>query len=404
MRLGYLVPEFPSQTHAFFWRELSALRDSGVQIEIISTRRPRAICRHEFAQAAAQQTHYLTPPGVRAIASVTTVALGRTILAMRYAGALRESSFAGKARVAAMSVPAKQLAQLCRRHRLDHVHIHSCANSAFLGALMRRYGGPSYSLTLHGDLDVYGKDHIEKMADAAFVSTVTRALQRQLIERVGLPECRAPVIMMGVDVERFKPTDRIGVAGKLNVASVARIEYCKGLTFAIQAVRKAVDAGVDIHYRIAGSGAYESEIRQHAMQLGLAGHVELLGSISEHEVRSLLAQSDVFALPSIGLGEAAPVAVMEAMATGLPVVSSIIGGTPDMITNEVDGFLVAQEDADALAARFIDLAKEPALRAKIGDAARRRAAQAFCHRANAQKLLAAIESAVRKSALEACSA
>jgi colanic acid/amylovoran biosynthesis glycosyltransferase len=112
--------------------------------------------------------------------------------------------------------------------------------------------------------------------------------------------------------------------------------------------------------------------------------------MSESAVATALAQSDVLLLTSIGLGEAAPVAVMEAMASGIPVIASIIGGTPDMISDGVDGYLVPQEDVAAIAANLRRLAADKALRERIGHAARARAEREFDSRVLANRLLALI--------------
>ncbi|MFD2858349.1 glycosyltransferase [Seohaeicola zhoushanensis] len=120
--------------------------------------------------------------------------------------------------------------------------------------------------------------------------------------------------------------------------------------------------------------------------LGLGPHVELLGSVGEDRVLALLQEADTLALTSIQQGEAAPVAIMEAMACGLAPVCSIIGGTPDMIRDGEDGFLVPQEDVAAIARATGILATNPLRRAAMGQAARATAERIFDHRGNALAL------------------
>ena len=91
-----------------------------------------------------------------------------------------------------------------RRAGVEHVHIHSCATAAHLGALGHILGDLNYSLTLHGDLPVYGTDHRAKMQRACFVSAVTRPLQKSLEAHIG-PGRPYPLIWMGVDTDRFRP-------------------------------------------------------------------------------------------------------------------------------------------------------------------------------------------------------
>jgi glycosyltransferase involved in cell wall biosynthesis len=391
MKIVYLIPEFPAQTHTFFWREIKALRDHGVEIHLASTRRPNVACEHSWAPHAASQTTYLLPPDPLALVRAALFPKG-WMCTWRYSRTLRESSPKQRLILGAASyVAAIKLNALCRRIGADHVHVHSCANSAHIVALGRQMGGPPFSLTLHGDMDVYGKDHASKMAGAAFVSVVTRPLQSEVHSRVGLPLDRLPVISMGVDTAAFQPgTIRQPVAGRLELLTVARLHRNKGHAHALAAMRSLVDRGFDLQYTIAGGGPDRNLIEEKVRELGLESRVKLTGTIGEHQVLDLLHSTDVFVLSSFGLGEAAPVAVMEAMSCGVPVVCSIIGGTPDMITDGVDGFMVAQHDETGLALALERLATDVALRARMSAAARARAQRDFDFRTLALRLLAEI--------------
>jgi glycosyltransferase involved in cell wall biosynthesis len=153
---------------------------------------------------------------------------------------------------------------------------------------------------------------------------------------------------------------------------------------------------VDVNYWIAGSGPDRKNVEATIRKLGLGDQVKMMGSLDEQQVLELLQASDVFLLPSVGAGEASPVAVMEAMACGLPVISSIIGGTPDMITNDIDGILVQQRDEAALAAAIQRLYNSQDLRTRLGEAARRRAVEMFDCRRTARLLLNAILSSTEQ--------
>jgi colanic acid/amylovoran biosynthesis glycosyltransferase len=386
--LGYLVPEFPSQTHAFFWREIQALRSLGADVTLLSTTRPSTdACRHEFAATAAAETTYLFPAGLRSVGSLLRRP-GRTLAAIRYISGLKETRWYRRVLLLGLIPSAARLTGVARQKGFTHVHIHSCANAAHLGALARILADVSYSLTLHGDLPVYGTDHASKMRDAAFVACVTRPLRDQVMQATGLPLERVPVLWMGVDIARFRDDgSRVSEPGALTAVTVARLSFPKGHRFALRALKSIKEKGVRIAYLIAGEGAYKDGIVAEVEALGLAADVQFLGNVSEDDVAALLAKSDVLLLPSMGMGEAAPVAVMEAMASGLPVVASVIGGTPDMIDNEVDGFLCSQEDVEAITSCLRRLADDVALRKTIGAAGRKRAERDFDSRVLAARLL-----------------
>lgn len=388
MRIGYLVPEFPAQTHAFFWREAMALEDQGIAVRFISTRVPRdRTSRHAFTAEAEGRTRYLTPPAIGASLAWMLRHPAGTLRTLRYALGLQGWS----ARIKAMplALPAADLAQMSKAEGLSHIHVHSFANAAHLAAMARLMGGASYSLTLHGDLPVYGRDHDAKLKHAAFATTVTRPLAETV---AAIPSAPQPhVITMGVDTDRFTPAAPRG-DGPVHVVGVARLNYVKGHVHLLRAVAALRAKGRDIRCTFAGDGPYRAEIEAEIATLGLGDHVTMTGPIGEDAVLDLLHEADVFALTSFGLGEAAPVAVMEAMACGLPVICSRIGGTGDMITDGVDGLLVPQQDEEAIA-NALDTLCDPAIRARIGAAARETAVARFDHRACAAQLAALIRAA-----------
>jgi glycosyltransferase involved in cell wall biosynthesis len=380
LRLGYLVPEFPSQTHIFFWREIQALQRLGVEVFLLSTRKPRqSACRHAFAATARAETHYLFPPSVWSIATSATNDYRSLAKSLAYLRGLDNAGLAGRMRRYALLPSAVDLVHWARKMRIDHVHAHSCADAAHLLAMSRRMGGPPYSLTLHGDLDVYGTDHHWKMKDAAFVCAVGKHLYKQLINRVNLPAERILLSFMGLDLSELTSLgeDRSYTPGKLHLVTVARLNPAKGHVHALAAIRAAAQAGLNLHYTIAGEGPFLEAIRARIKALELDEHVTLTGTLSEREVCQLLSEADAFLLPSVGLGEAWPVSMMEAMAAGLPVVASVIGATPEMITPNEDGFLVRQGDEAGIADKITLLARDVETRRRIGEAARKTAERRF---------------------------
>ena len=393
-RLGYLVPEFPSQTHIFFWREIQALRKMGDQVFLLSTRRPSPLaCRHDFAPAAIEQTHYLYPPVLSDLLTWTPAGLPR---ALSYINGLEYRGIKTRIRHYGLLTSAIRLIRWASQNRIEHVHGHSCADAAHVLALARRLGGPSYSLTLHGDLDVYGRDHRSKMRDAAFVCVVGDHLRRQVKEKVGLPDDRVIVTCMGVDTAELAKLGNLRsyTPGQLHVATVARLNPAKGHVHALAAVQRAHQLGLNIRYTIAGDGPHKEAIVAKVRELGLERVVSLSGSLSDTEVYQLLSEADAFLLPSTGLGEAWPVSVMEAMGAGLPVIASVIGATPEMITSGQDGILVPQKDEEALLKNIMLLGTDVELRRRIGAAAQATARRRFDVSITADTLRKAIGTAL----------
>jgi len=335
-------------------------------------------CKHEFASAARKETQYLFPPDLSALASWTIGGLRHIGSAFDYLKML-ESGAKARLRQLGFFVSAVSLVHWARKNRIDHIHGHSCADSAHVLALSRRLGGPPFSLTLHGDLDVYGKDHKAKFADASFVAAVGRHLCEQIVEKTGLDWQKVHATFMGIESSNFASLGRLreGRSGALNLVTVARLHPNKGHFHALEAIRRARELGADVTYAIAGEGPFRDAVAAKIAELKLESAVTLLGTVSESEVMDLLSNADGFLLTSIGKGEAWPVAVMEAMGAGLPVISSIIGATPEMITPGVDGFLVPQRDEAAIFEKIMELAQDMNLRNRIGSAARTTARERF---------------------------
>jgi len=396
MRIGYLVPEFPSQTHIFFWREIQALERLGADVHLLSTRVPPKPSRHAFAAAAQKRTRYLFPPRFARSCGYLLSRPNLLIAMLRYVVEVEETSWKHKVRLLGLILCAAELLQFATDHKLDHVHGHSCADVAHLLALASLAGQLPYSLTLHSDLGVYGTGHASKFRHASFVSVVTFALQKQVHETLGIPLEKLPVIRMGVDIDRFRVLVKERRKGEeLRILTVARLDDCKGHIFALQAMRMAMDQGLKMYYTIVGEGSYRTAIEAEVERLQLQQHVHLTGTASEDEVLGYLQDGDAFVLPSVGFGEAAPVSVMEAMACGLPIVSSIIGGTPELITDGADGFLVPQRDVSGFARAFSHLAQDKALRARMGAHARLIAETRF----SAHKFAVQFLGVIRKSKL-----
>ncbi|ASC71577.1 Glycosyltransferase type 1 [Halomicronema hongdechloris C2206] len=392
LTLGYFVPEFPSQTHAFFWREVNALREQGISVQLFSSRRPPdTACYHPFADTARQQTYYVFPPNIIKVLSFAFSHPHKLWWGISYIVNLPEISYLQRVKLMSLLACAIELVAHCRNLDINHVHFHSCANSAHIGAIANIISEISYSLTLHGDLTIYGTHHPQKMMRAELVTAVTTPLKKQILDATSMTEDRVPIIHMGVDVDYFQPkTRQKDTSTELHVVTVARLNRVKGHVYMLEALSKLQEEGHNIKYSIAGEGTYRPEIEKRIKELKLVDSVVMLGSIGEDDVLRLLQSADIFALTSTGRGEAAPVSVMEAMACGLPTICSIIGGTPDMIEHRKDGFLLNQKDIPAITNTLRELILSPELRYQIGKAARQKAVHRYDYRVTAKQLSEAI--------------
>jgi colanic acid/amylovoran biosynthesis glycosyltransferase len=390
VKVAYLIPEFPGQTHTWMWREIVWMRRWGVEVNMFSTRRPgeRDRARHAFAEAAARETTYLWPPqpGVLLL-GIAWAAFTRPLGLARCLGLALTLPVQRRADVLALLPAGVLLARQLQVRGLTHVHIHSCAGSAILGMLAKRLIGSSFSLTLNANIEWWGGAMAEKFSDAAFTMAITQWLLAQM--KRDFPQLRpeqAQLGRIGVDTDKWRPLAAVGAApaGAARLVSVGRLHASKGYDVLLAAVKQLVDAGRALSLTIIGAGPERAALEAQARGAGLDRQVAFAGSLSEDEIVDRMRQADLFVLASHA--EPLGVVYMEAMSMGLPTIGTSAGGVGEIITHDVDGLLVPPGDAPALAQAIVRLLDDPALRARLGAAGRATIERRFDARIGAQAL------------------
>ena len=396
-RIGYLVPEFPGQTHTWIWRELLWLRRWGADVRLISTRPPpeRDRARHAFAAAAAE-TFYLYRSTAAELGALLGAVARRSAThpravanATRLASSLPVDASVGRRRCLALLAPAARLAGLCEQEGITHVHCHTCGDGAIVAMLAQAMGGVPYSITINANLDWWGGALEEKLGRAAFTVSTMRWVQKDVQARFAraiADRCHyAPV---GVDTDAWRPEPRrmCSPGEPLRLLCVGRLHRSKGFDVALHALRQVLDGGRAARLTILGSGPEAQALAALAAGLGLGTQVDLAGSMPEDEVRRALADADIFLLPSHA--EPLGVVVMEAMAMAVPVIVTRAGGVAEIVTDGVDGLMVPPGDPEGLAQAILALGGDPERATALGAAGRRSVVQRFDARVGAQKLLA----------------
>jgi glycosyltransferase involved in cell wall biosynthesis len=203
------------------------------------------------------------------------------------------------------------------------------------------------------------------------------AAMGETVQQFGADPAKILVNRPAVPVELLAPLAdrRVPHDGPLRVLAIGRLQWVKGYDDALRAVAKARAAGCDIELRIVGEGPDRDKVTYLVDVLGLEGSVTLVGAQSQAEVREHLVWADTLLLSS--LSEGISNAVLEAMASGIPAVTTDCGGMEEVVTSGVDGFVVPVGDIDAMAERLAELAEDPDRRAALGAAAARRASAEF---------------------------
>jgi colanic acid/amylovoran biosynthesis glycosyltransferase len=396
MRIAYLVPQFPGQTHIMFWRERIALQHIGVTTHLISTRRPSKATRsHNWADQAERDTFYLAEIGLLDVFRIALLFIGFGPRAWLRAlkAAVEGNSLRGSLWNLVFLAFATRLISYMRANELTHVHSHSCGNAALIAMFANRLGNVSYSLTLHGDLRDYGRQQELKWRYAAFAITITDRLRKQIHEelRRHLPP-KIGLAPMGVDPEIFKRTGSYAPwkgIGPLRLFSCGRLNPSKGHQDLVKAVSLLKRSGLNVYLEIAGEDedggtGFHRELDMLITKLGLTDSAVLLGAVDEQRVLQGLKAAHLFVLASHG--EPLGVAIMEAMSCQTPVLATNAGGVPEMIEHGVNGFLVPPKDSSALAQAIMHLANDPILAERLARAGRTKIVQRFSSNVSASEL------------------
>lgn len=195
------------------------------------------------------------------------------------------------------------------------------------------------------------------------VHFVSSAMLETAIEFAGVRD-NFKMITMGIDLEKFQPFKQQKVDGKNRLVTTARLTWQKGLNFALEAIKKLKNEGLDISYHIIGDGPLLTALKFQAHSLDVLDRVHFHGRVDLDEVKRILGESDIYLQPSVS--ESLCVAVMEAMAMELPVVATAVGGLPEVVANERSGLLVPVGDVDSLAHAIGKLVADPVLRKTMG--------------------------------------
>jgi glycosyltransferase involved in cell wall biosynthesis len=243
-----------------------------------------------------------------------------------------------------------RLEELARSHRL----VVSCRGAAEQIEPLR---DPSRAHALRDVFDVVDLIHCVSDDMRATVEQLGASSEKILVNR--------PAVPVGDFATLRRPPEDHG--GPLRVLSVARLHWKKGFDDSMRAVAELRRRGVEVEYLIAGEGPEREKLSFLVHQLGLGSTVKLLGLQTQPQVRDLLTWADVFLLPS--LSEGISNAALEAMAAGLPVVSTDCGGMVEVIRDGIDGFVVPVGDSAAMADRLALLDSDPDRRVSIASAA-----------------------------------
>jgi colanic acid/amylovoran biosynthesis glycosyltransferase len=399
MRIGYFINQYPAATHTFIRREIRAMEALGVVTfryalgdggdssksvdpeDALEAKLTRHILRTGFGEISWRcAMSMLTRP----------VAWGR---ALREAIEIGWRSDRGILRHLIYVAEAAVLASWCLRDGVEHVHAHFGTNSTAIAMLARHFSGIPYSFTAHG-ADEFEQAALQsldvKLERAAFAVCISSFGKSQLMRwshpdqwrKIEVVHCGVDHLFLDRSVQRLPAHPRL--------VCVGRIDTWKGQLVLVRAARRLREEGVTCEIVLVGDGPFRSRIEEEVSLAGLEGAITVLGWVPGPRVKEELLNARALVLPSFY--EGLPTVIMEAMALGRPVISTYVGGIPELVENRKTGWLVPAGDEIALSQ-----AMRAALEATVdqletmGSAGRARVAESHDSMKEARKLLTFIE-------------
>jgi glycosyltransferase involved in cell wall biosynthesis len=388
MKIAYLVNQYPHASHTFIRSEIEGLESLEVQVERITVVESRSALVDERDH----RERGLMRLKLKRALPVLFAHMARTFIAhpWKSLNGLATAWRMGTRSPSGLLNNLGYLSEACvlldwtTRHHVEHVHAHFGTNSTAIALLCRRLGGPTYSFTVHGTETFDAPAFLsltEKTQHAEFVAAVSchgqahmmRWIPIELWKKIRIVRCFPdPVVFTGADTPPCMEP---------KLACIGRLAAEKGIFTLFDATAKLAAEGLKFEITIIGDGPLREDALRRLRELGIEAYVRLVGWGSNLDVKNAILGSRALVHPSYA--EGLPVAMMEALALGRPVIATYVGGVPELVRPGIEGWIVPAGSHDDLAdAMRSALSADAAELTRMGRSGRRRLAE--MHRPSAE--------------------
>jgi colanic acid/amylovoran biosynthesis glycosyltransferase len=376
-RIAYLLSQYPAVSHTFFFSEIAALRERGIEIVTasINSAVPPGDGFSRAEKAECERTYYVkAEPKLTALWRLARLAIRHPAVVVR---GLREvfrlASWSGYETLYGLFYLAEALllGEWMGRENCSHLHVHFSGPVATVALLASVAWEIPFSMTVHGPDEFFDVEKFylaRKIEGAKFVVCISHFCRSQLLRLVPYSLWdKLHVCRLGVNEDIFQPAGH-APSGETQLVTVGRLHPSKGQPILLLALESLVKTGKQFHLHLIGGGAERDRLEAITAERGLAKMVTFYGAMSHAATRNLLCKADLFVLPSFA--EGIPVALMEAMAMEIACISTFVAGIPELICPGEEGLLVAPSAVTELAAAINLLATDPIRRGTLAKAGR----------------------------------
>ena len=358
-KLGYIVSRFPHLPETFILREMDALEMLGWKISLYPLIKQNQTVIHKEAQPWFEKANFSPFLSYQ----IVKENLGRfrsapkkylTILFKCVIENISNPKFL--VRAVLLFPKAVYIARLMEKEKIEHIHAHYATHTSLVAWIVMKFTNISYSITVHAH-DIFVEQTMleEKIKSAQIIRAISEYNRSYLIDHFGEWVYRKThVIHCGINLINYAKDLRIKkYNSNYNLISIGSLQPYKGFKYLIEACVILKRRGITFCCKIIGGGKEYKKIKKMIDKYKLTDDVLLLGPQPQDIVASYLSEADCYIQSSVitssGKMEGIPVSIMEALASGLPVVSSSLSGIPELIIDGETGYLVPPADAIALA-------------------------------------------------------
>lgn len=384
MKIAFIVNHFPALSETFILNQITGLIDRGHEVDIFADCPGDVKKMHPDVEKyrLLDRTSYIGVSGNRLIKLLKVLQSSPRNLFKHPLVLLKSLNFRQYGHSAtSLNLLYAAVRLLERQTVYDIIHGHfgpNGLNGVFfrdLGLLQGKLVTTFYGYDISEFVRTYGEQIYNPLFEhGEMICLLSNHMKLQLI-KLGCNEGKLKIHPLGVNPDKFlfiprqRPSD-----GIFKVVTTARLVEKKGIEYSIKAVANLVKTGMRIEYIVVGDGSLRENLQQLVQQLDVQDNIHLLGWKQQMEVIEILKTAHIFVLHSVtsqkGDQEGTPTVLMEAMAMGLPVVSTYHSGIPEVVEDGISGFLVPERDVEALTEKLGDLIEHPERWADMGRAGR----------------------------------
>lgn len=403
MRIAFIVNNFPCLSQTFILNQITGLIDQGHEVDIYANDPDNGSKVHPDVEkySLLEKTYYFDIPSVRIFRIVKSIRLlfsnrrrhPDVFKSSLNSFVFRENVVSSQWMIPYWAIPILERQLEKQPYDVIHCHFGPCGLKGAQLKLLGLFKGKLIT-TFHGyDLTAFLQSRSKKLSGKRFdpknvyhklfeagdeFLPISEHWKQRLIQ-LGCDQSKIHVHHMGIDIGTFTFAPRYLSSGEsIKIITIARLVEKKGVEYGIRAIAKliAMDQSINhpVEYNIVGDGPLKEELERLINDLNVSQYVRLLGWKQQREIVELLDLSHLILVPSVtsksGDQEGIPVVLMEAMAMGLPVVSTQHSGIPELVEDGVSGYLVPERDTDALADRLYHLVKHSDLWPQMGKSGR----------------------------------